>query len=204
MNNGIDAVFFLKTVESLDIKIDSFNKSLKPLFCQQRIVKSLKLLSWLCSKRKSETDNSLKLVIKNLPKFRPILSVINTPEYNIAKFLIPILERLTHNDFTTKDSFSFAKEITTCDSSLYMASLDVESLFINILLKEIINNCVSDLSDKNLYNGKLSSRDIFKLLETAVSESSFLFDYLLYKQVDGEAMGSPLVPTLANDILKYT
>ena len=111
-----------------------------------------------------------------MPKFRPILSVINTPEYNIAKFLIPILERLTHNDFTTKDSFSFAKEITTCDSSLYMASLDVESLFINILLKEIINNCVSDLSDKNLYNGELSSRDIFKLLETAVSESSFLFD----------------------------
>ena len=28
-----------------------------------------------------------------------------------------------------KDSFSFAKDITTYDSSLYMASLDVESLF---------------------------------------------------------------------------
>ena len=35
-------------------------------------------------------------------------------------------------------------------------------------------------------------------LETATSESSFIFDYLLYKQVDRMAMGSPLGPTLVN------
>ena len=116
-----------------------------------------------------------------MPKFRPILSAINTPGYNLAKFLIPILEPLTHNEFTIKDSFSFAKDITTYDSSLYMASLDVESLFTNIPLNETINNCVSDLHNKNLYNGKLSKRDLFKLLETATSKSSFIFDYLLYK-----------------------
>ena len=61
-----------------------------------------------------------------MPKFRPILSAINTPGYNLAKFLIPILEPLTHNEFTVKDSFSFAKEITKYDSSLFMASLDVD------------------------------------------------------------------------------
>ena len=33
-------------------------------------------------------------------------------------------------------------------------------------------------------------------LETATGESSFIFDYLLYKQIDGVAMGSPLGPTL--------
>ena len=31
-----------------------------------------------------------------------------------------MLEPLTHNEFTIKDSFNFAKEITTYDSSLYM------------------------------------------------------------------------------------
>ena len=31
-------MFFLKTGESLDIKIDSFNKSLKPLLSRHRIV----------------------------------------------------------------------------------------------------------------------------------------------------------------------
>ena len=38
-----------------------------------------------------------KSVVDNLPKLRPILTSINTPGYNLAKFLIPILEALTHN-----------------------------------------------------------------------------------------------------------
>ena len=105
------------------------------------------------------------------------------------------------NLLTVKDSFSFAKEITKYDSSLFMASLDVESLFTNIPLKETINNCVSDLRNKNLYNAKLNKSDLFKLLETATSESSFIFDFLLYKQIDGVAMDSPLGPTLANAFL---
>ena len=83
-----------------------------------------------------------KSVVNNLPKFRPILSAINIPEYNIAKFLIPTLEPLTHNEFTIKDSFNFSKEITTYDSSLCIASLDVESVFTNIPLNKTINNCL--------------------------------------------------------------
>ena len=88
------------------------------------------------------------------------------------------------------------------DSSLYLASLDFKFLFTDIPLYETINNCVSDLQNKNLYNGKRSKRDLFKLLETATSESSFIFDYLLYKQVDRVGMGSPLGLTLANTIMK--
>ena len=52
-------MFLLKTGESLDIKIDSFIKSLKPLLSRYRIVKLLKSLSWLCSKRWSETEDGL-------------------------------------------------------------------------------------------------------------------------------------------------
>ena len=82
-----------------------------------------------------------------------------------------------------------------------MASLDIESLFTNIPLNKTINNCISDLHNKNLLNGKLRKRDLFKLLEITASESSFIFDYLLYKQVDRVAMGSPLGPTLGNAFL---
>ena len=135
-----------------------------------------------------------------MPKFRPIISAIDTPRCNLAKFLIHILEPWTHNEFTVKDSFSFAKEITKYDSSLFMESLDVESLFTNIPLKET-NNCVSDLHNKNLYNGKLNKSDLFKLLKRATSESSFILDFLLYKQIDGVAISSPLGPTLANAFL---
>ena len=81
---------------------------------------------------------------------------------------------------------------------MYVASLGVDSLFTNIPLNEAINNCVSYLHNKNLYNGKLSKRDLLKVLETATSESSFIFDYFLYKQVDGVGMSSLLGFTLGN------
>ena len=74
-------------------------------------------------------------VVDNMANFRPILSAINTPGYNLASVLKPILESLTHNEFTVKDSFSFAKEITKYDSSLFMVSLYVDSLYTNIPLK---------------------------------------------------------------------
>ena len=41
-----------------------------------------------------------KPVANNLLKSWLVLSAINTPGYNIGKFLIPIIEPLTHNEFT--------------------------------------------------------------------------------------------------------
>ena len=117
--------------------------------------------------------------------------------------MIPILEHLIHNEFSINDSFNFDKENTTYDSSPYMASLDVESLFTNIPLNERINNCVSHQYNKNLCSGKLSKRDPSKLPETETTESSFIFDYLLYKQVHGVTMGCSLRHPLANAFLGH-
>ena len=83
-----------------------------------------------------------------MPKFRPILSAINTLDIILQKFFIPTLEPLNHKAFDIKDSFRFAKETTKYNSSLFMASLDVVSLFTNINLKGTINNCVSNLHNK--------------------------------------------------------
>ena len=62
-------------------------------------------------------------------------------------------------------------------------------------------NAVDDLLSSNMYRGKLSKSEICYLLQLATSESSLIFDNILYKQVDGVAMGSPLGPTLANAFL---
>ena len=72
-----------------------------------------------------------KTVINNIPQFRPIYQLL-TPLYKLAKYLLPILSPLTVNDYTVKDSFTFAKEVINFDHNLFMASLDVESLFTNI------------------------------------------------------------------------
>lgn len=77
------------------------------------------------------------------PPFRPILSAICTPQYNIAKYLVQLLAPWTSNEFSVKDSFSFASEIVQQDGSLFMGSLDVASLFTNIPLQETINICVN-------------------------------------------------------------
>ena len=96
---------------------------------------------------------------------------------------------------------NFAEEVVNYDNNLYMASLNVESLFTNIPLKETVNNYVNDLFSNNFYSGKLSRKDLYELLKLATTESSFIFDNKLYKQIDGVAMGSPLGPTLANTFL---
>ena len=80
-----------------------------------------------------------KQLINNCPPFRPILSAIGTPTYNIAKFLVPILKPLTTNDYTLKDTFEFSCDILNQNPNLFMASLDADSLFTNIPLDETIN-----------------------------------------------------------------
>ena len=144
-----------------------------------------------------------KIVIDNILKFRPILSTIGTPVYKLAKFLVPILSPLTVNDYTLKDSFSFAKEVVNFDHSLFMASLDVESLFTSISIDETIKNAVGDLFSNNIYQRKFSKSDLYYLLKLATSESSFIFDSILYKQIDGVSMDLPLGPTLANAFLYH-
>ena len=86
-----------------------------------------------------------KQLINNCPPFKPILSAIGTPTYNIAKFLVSILKPLTTNDYTLKDTFEFSRDILNQNPNLFMASLDVDSLFTKIPLDEttsiIIKNC---------------------------------------------------------------
>ena len=75
-----------------------------------------------------------KQLVDNCPPFRPIMSAIKTPTYNLSKFLVPLLELITTNMYTVKKIFEFAREITNHDPGLFMASVDVESLFTNIPL----------------------------------------------------------------------
>ena len=122
----------------------------------------------------------------------------------LAKYLNPILSPLTTNEFAVRNSFYFAEEVVNYDHNLYMASLYLESLFTNIPLEETIKNCVNDLFSNNFYSGKLSRKDLYDLLKIATTESSFVFDNKLYKQIDGVTMGSPLGPILANDFLCHS
>ena len=86
-----------------------------------------------------------KQLVDNCPPFGPIMSAIKTPSYNLAKFLVLLLEPITTNMNSVKNSFEFSKEIADQDPGLFMNSLDVESLFTNIPLEESISACYDSL-----------------------------------------------------------
>ena len=82
-----------------------------------------------------------------------------------------------------------------------MGSLDVDSLFTNIPLEETINICTESIYDQNDSVEGLNKSEFKELLFLATKEPYFIFNEILYKQIDVLAMGSPLGPTLANSYI---
>ena len=153
-------------------------------------------------------------VLYGLPKvhkpntpLRPILAAYNTAAYNSAKFLVPLLEPLTTNTFTLKNSYDFKNSICSLpnhNNSAFMCSYDVTSLFTNIPLTEtsdIICNTLFPTGNEYFHN--FCKSDFHTFLKLVVSDTLFVFDRTYYTQKDGVAMGSPLGPTFANIFLSH-
>ena len=73
----------------------------------------------------------------------------------------------------------------------------------NIPLDETIDICVNQLFENTDTVEGFTKSELKQLLSLATKESYFIFNGLLYKQIDGVAMGSPLGPSLANAFLSY-
>ena len=132
-----------------------------------------------------------KPVTDQCPSFQSILSTINT--YKLAKSLVSLLTLLTSNDYTIKDLFSFAEEVSSFDYAHYMTSFDIESLFTNIPLEETINICVDKLFENSTKVNSFTKESFLSLMELATLDSFFIFDGKCYKQKDDVAMDSPIV-----------
>ena len=60
-----------------------------------------------------------KQQVDGCPPFRPILSALQTPTCKLAKFLVPILNPLTKNEYTVKDSFNLLKRYVSKTHIIY-------------------------------------------------------------------------------------
>ena len=74
-----------------------------------------------------------------------------------------------------------------------MASLDVDSLLRNVPLDETIEICVNELFKSNQTVSGLNKQQVLEMLSLTTKENVILFDQKYYSQIDGVAMGSPLV-----------
>ena len=129
-----------------------------------------------------------------------LVKIHNTLEDGIplflAKFCDQLLKPLTNNEYTIKDSFSFAKKVLEFDASFFIASFDIKSIFTNIpLTKTLLNLCVQNHCRNQTCVDNLTKSSFFSLLQITMFELFFIFDRRFYEQCDGVAMGFPLGPT---------
>ena len=133
---------------------------------------------------------------------RPIISQVSTPTYKLAKKLNDILQPYVPTGHSIKSIEEFVDILRTNRPSGMLASIDVESLFTNVPVREtiqIILDKVYDNRDTDLPPLQLPRGTLEKLLLACTTESPFRGpDGQLYRQKDGIAMGSPLGPLFAS------
>ena len=95
------------------------------------------------------------------------------------------------------------RELQINTNNVVMARFDVKSLFTNIPLDETISIIVNKSFYNTLRFHGFTVDQFTRLLNLSVKNCHILFDGVLYKQVDGVAMGSPLGPLFANIFLSF-
>ena len=116
---------------------------------------------------------------------------------------MPKVSSITFNEFTVKDSFAFAEEFVPQYGKLFMVSLDIDSLLTHIPLKETINICTNLLYNNIDVIEGINKSDFENLLSMATQDLYFMFNDILYKQIDGVVKGRPLGPTMANVFFSF-
>ena len=106
-----------------------------------------------------------------------------------------------------KNSIPFATEMkeTKLNEEDILVSFDVSSLFTNVPLDETITILAKKAFTENWFNEtydlNIKESDLVTLLQFATKDQLFQFEGILYQQMDGVAMGSPLGPLVANAFL---
>ena len=182
---------------------DKVNRLLRK-FRANNIISDSTFYNLYCSGSRPGVMYGLPKVHKEGCPIRPILAAIGTHNYNLAKFLVPILDPISVSEYTVKDSFSFAKELSDLSfPNGVMASFDVQSLFTNIPLAETIEICISDLFQDDERVQGFTRKEMKDLLTLAANDCIFTFNEKFYVQIDGCAMGSPVGPSFANIFLSH-
>jgi len=129
--------------------------------------------------------------------------MVNSFQYKIAKFLIPILSLVSNkfSHFCVKKSFNFVENI--CNNPCLpdqMCSFDIKSLFTNVPIDRTINIYINELYNSNLNPPMFPKEVCQNLLYMEVKNVEFRFNNYVYRQVDGVAM---VIPVLANIFIGY-
>ena len=123
--------------------------------------------------------------LNNIPKFHPIIDTTNTPYYKNGQYLSSMLQLLSRNSYTVKDSFGAISKIKSVPSEIleegYQFLSDVESLFTNVPLNKTINIILKQIWWQKLLKANLKKRTMKKLLIGSCNKTAFSYDSIFYQ-----------------------
>ena len=134
---------------------------------------------------------------------RPIVAMINTPEYNLAKYLDAIIKPYIPMKHAITSNVEFLQKLNDYEimADDRCISFDAVSLFTNVPLQFTINLIADELyCENNTNKPPMSKASLVELLKCATG-GMFSHRGQLWQQKDGVSMGNPLAPTMANFFL---
>ena len=111
-----------------------------------------------------------------------------------------MLKPLTKSDYSIDSTKDFVGKVrgTNIPEGHELISFDVVSLFTSVPLDYTIEIILDKIYKDKLIKTKLKREERKKLLQICTKEMHFSFNGVIYRQINGVAMGSPLGPVLAN------
>lgn len=206
MNNIVGDVTTYKLVNrDPTTKLQTKNNNLVEELFRTKIITSLE-------KNKLKTNISSAPRLYGLPKIhkqqyplRPICSFINSPSYELCKYITNILKKITENSkYNVKDSLQFRDKIKSLKIQYdeKLISLDVVSLFPSIPI-DIALDIVEEKWDVIKEYTKIEKNLFMRILNFCITENRyFKYDKSIYVQLKGLPMGSPASPIMADIVME--
>ena len=135
------------------------------------------------------------------------MSFVNSPTYNLSKFLCKIVSPLLKNSYSVKNSNEFANLIRSqCvgPNDIFM-SFDVVSLFTFVSPDQALDLVLQLLANDNTLHDRtsLDISDIKVGLDICFNAAIFTCDHTNYRQIFGLPMGSYISPVLSNIFMEH-
>jgi len=135
---------------------------------------------------------------------RIIISSLKSPLYELACYFHNIIKcSIPEAVSSVSNSFKLVKELNgkILDQGCTVASLDVVSLFTNVPI-EYVYEGISKRWDLIKRNTAIPKEDFISAIKLILDSTYFYFNKIVYKQIFGTPMGSPLSPIIADLVLQ--
>ncbi|XP_044574368.1 uncharacterized protein LOC123258432 [Cotesia glomerata] len=147
----------------------------------------------------------LRKTHKQTCSLRPVVSCVNSPSYNLVRFLheilSPVIETFQYNVKNSFDFVAFSKTVSLPEGYV-LISLDVVSLFTNVR-RDLILKVIEETWDNIKHLVRVPRKVLEDLIIFCYDSSYFVYQGEFYSQMEGSSMGNPTSPVIANIVMNY-